>query len=199
VLPPPIRCFITDRHSLPPDTGLLNVIARHLAQGIEWIQIREKDLSARELFQLVQHALALPNPSGSRILVNTRFDVALAAGASGVHLPAGSPAARAWRGLTPPGFLIGVSCHTVEEVRAAQDEGADYAFFGPVFAPRSKISDQPPRGIAGESGLASAVRAVRIPVLALGGITPVNAAECLAAGAAGLAAISLYQESTLSC
>jgi thiamine-phosphate pyrophosphorylase len=194
----PIRCFITDRHSLPPDTALLDVIARNLARGIEWIQIREKDLSARELYELVQRAWALPNPSGSRILVNTRVDVALAAGASGVHLPAGSPAAQNWRGLTPPGFLIGVSCHTVDEVRAAEDEGADYAFFGPVFAPRSKISDLPPRGIHGDGGLASAVRAVRIPVLALGGITHANAAECLAA-AAGIAAISLYQESTPSC
>ncbi len=196
MLPQYIRCAITDRRQLPPGTALLDVIARHLALGIEWIQIREKDLSARDLFDLVQHAVALPSPSGSRILVNTRADVALAAGASGVHLPAGSPPARCWRALTPPGFLIGVSCHTVEEVRAAEDEAADYVHFGPVFVARSKTSDLPPRGL---DALASAVRAVNIPVLALGGITNANAKECLAAGAAGIAAISLYQESALSC
>jgi len=196
VLPQYIRCAITDRRQLPPGTALLDVIARHLALGIEWIQIREKDLSARDLFDLVQYAVALPSPSGSRILVNTRADIALAAGASGVHLPAGSPPAKYWRVLTPPGFLIGVSCHTVDEVRAAEDEAADYALFGPVFTPRSKTSGLPPLGL---DALASAACAVRIPVLALGGITNANTKECLAAGAAGIAAISLYQESALSC
>lgn len=193
---PPIRCSITDRHLLAPSASLLDVIARNLALGIEWIQIREKDLSALDLFHLVQSALALPNPHGSRILVNTRVDVALAAGAAGAHLPSGAPPAKTWRPLAPPGFLIGVSCHTAEEVRAAEDEGASYAFFGPVFTPRSKTSPLPPRGLA---GLARAAHAVRIPVLALGGITSANTGECLAAGAAGVAAISLYQESAPSC
>jgi thiamine-phosphate pyrophosphorylase len=191
-----IKCYITDRRLLTPPAALLDVIARNLALGIEWIQIREKDLPARDLFHLVQSALALPNPHGSRILVNTRVDVALAAGAAGAHLPAGSPPAKMWRGLTPPGFLIGVSCHTVEEVRAAEEEAADYAVFGPVFAPRSKFSPLPPHGL---DGLTRAARAVRIPVIALGGITSTNVEECLHAGAAGVAAISLYQESTRSC
>jgi thiamine-phosphate pyrophosphorylase len=189
-----LRCYITDRRSLRSDIALLDAIARHLchnrAAGLDWIQIREKDLSARDLFALVEGALALPNPAGCKILVNTRVDVALAAGASGAHLPARSPAARHWRALTPPGFLIGVSCHSADEVRAAQDQGADYAFFGPVFAPRSKTSDLPPRGL---DGLAQAARAVEIPVLALGGITAANAQDCMNAGAAGIAAISLYQ------
>ena len=193
---PFIRCAITDRRQLPPGAALLEVIARHLALGIEWVQIREKDLSATDLFDLVVSAVALPNPAGTRILVNTRADVALAAGASGVHLPAGSPPAKYWRALTPPGFLIGVSCHDAAEVPAAEDEGADYALFGPVFAPRSKTSGISPRGL---DALAGAVRAVRIPVLALGGITQANAPQCLAAGAAGIAAISLYQESAASC
>jgi len=185
-----IRCYITDRSSLPRGVALIEHIASVLTAGIEWIQIREKDLSARELFDLVRQVLSLPNPHGSRILVNTRVDVALAAGAAGVHLPAGSPAPRAWRVVTPPAFQIGVSCHTIDEVLAAQEHGADYAVFGPVFAPRSKVSALEPKGI---EGLAQAVRAVRIPVLALGGISAINAEECVQAGAAGIAAISLYQ------
>jgi thiamine-phosphate pyrophosphorylase len=88
--------------------SLLDAIARNLAADIEWIQIREKDSSARALFELVEAALKLPNPHGSKIIVNTRADVALAAGAAGaagVHLPSGSPPARLWR---RPGFLVGV-------------------------------------------------------------------------------------------
>ena len=185
-----LRCYITDRHSLPAGVTHLDNIARSLAAGIEWIQIREKDLSARDLLDLTAQVLGLPNPYRSKILVNTRVDVALAAGAAGAHLPAGSPAPRIWRALTPPGFLIGVSCHTLDEVRAAEDQDADYAVFGPVFAPRSKASGLEPRGI---EGLVQAVRAVRIPVLALGGITLTNAEDCVQAGAAGIAAISLYQ------
>jgi thiamine-phosphate pyrophosphorylase len=185
-----IRCYITNRRSLAGSIALIENIARNLTAGVEWIQIREKDLSARDLFDLTQQVLSLPNPHDSKILVNTRIDVALAAGAAGTHLPAGSPAPRIWRAFTPPGFLIGVSCHTLEEVRAAEDQGADYAVFGPVFAPRSKAAALEPRGI---EGLAQAARAVRIPVLALGGITAANAEDCVQAGAAGIAAISLYQ------
>ena len=185
-----LRYYITDRLSLPPGKSLLDVIARAMVSGVEFIQIREKDLSARALFELAQQALALPNLSGCKILLNHRVDVALAAGAAGIHLPSNSPPPRLWRAVTPPGFLIGVSCHTVAEVRAAQEEGADYALFGPVFAPRSKTSPLPPRGL---EGLAHAAAAVTIPVLALGGITQDNAAECVNTGAAGIAAISLYQ------
>ena len=184
------RCYITDRHSLSAGASLIDNIARNLTAGVEWIQIREKDLSARDLFDLTRQALSLQNPHRSKILVNTRVDVALAAGAAGAHLPAGSPVPRVWRAITPPGFLIGVSCHTLDEVCAAEDHGADYAVFGPVFAPRSKATGLEPRGI---EGLAQAARAVNIPVLALGGITAANAQDCVQAGAAGIAAISLYQ------
>ncbi len=185
-----MQCYITDRRTLPADTNLLDNIARNLAAGVEWIQIREKDLSARELFDLTALVLGLPNPHQSKILVNTRVDVALAAGASGAHLPGGSPAPLRWRACSPKGFLIGVSCHTLDEVRAAEQEGADYVVFGPVFAPRSKVTALEPQGI---DALAEAARAVRIPVLALGGITRENAPDCMRAGAAGVAAISLFQ------
>jgi thiamine-phosphate pyrophosphorylase len=181
---------------LKPPLTLIDAIARNLESGVEWIQIREKDLSARELFHLVRSALALPNPNGSRIIVNTRVDVALAAGAAGAHLPAVSPASKSWRSLVPEGFLIGVSCHAIDKVRAAEAEGADYVLFGPVFVPRSKTSPAEPRGL---NGLGQAAQAVRIPVLALGGVTIANAAECVRAGAAGVAAISLYQESAQGC
>ena len=167
---------------------MLEAIARNIAAGVDWIQIREKDLSARELLELVR--LALPNTTGSKILVNTRVDVALAAGAAGVHLPAGSIPPHAWRAIAPPEFLIGVSCHTVDEVRAAETDRADYAVFGPVFAPLSKGSDLAPRGL---DALAEAAGAVKIPVLALGGVTRDRIAACLAAGAAGVAGISLFQ------
>lgn len=185
-----IRCYVTDRHTLPSSSSLLDTVARNLAAGIDWIQIREKDLSARDLFHLTKQVLALPNPAGTKILVNTRVDVALAAGAAGVHLPAGSPAPHRWRPHTPPGFLIGVSGHTLDEVRAAEAEGADYVIFGPVFAPLSKSTDLEPRGI---QGLTEAARAVRIPLLALGGITAANTHDCIETGAAGIAAISLHQ------
>jgi thiamine-phosphate diphosphorylase len=150
------------------------------------VQIREKDLPARDLFDLVRAAIA----TGAKIIVNSRMDVALAAGAAGVHLPAGSPPPDRWRAIAPPGFLIGASCHSVEEVRAAAQHGADYVVFGPVFAPRSKSTMLDPRGL---ELLEQAARASPIPVLALGGITSENAAACVGHGAAGIAAISLFQ------
>lgn len=182
-----IRCYITDRYTLAGES-LLDAIARNLAAGIEWIQIREKDLSARALFDLVEAALKLPNPHNSKILVNTRADVALAAGAGGIHLPSGSPPARFWRRL---GFMVGVSCHSVEDVRNAETDGADYVVFGPIFPPRSKTVRAEPLGL---DGLRQATSAVRIPVLALGGVTRENSAACISAGAAGIAGITIFQE-----
>ena len=185
-----MRCYITDRLALPGPEHLLPVIARALAAGIELIQVREKDLGARALAELVRAALALPNPHGARIVVNTRVDVALAAGAPGAHLPGGSPPPSAWRGIVPPGFLFGVSCHSLDDLRAADTGGADFALYSPIFESSSKPGYGPALGL---DALRAAVHAVRIPVLALGGITETNAPACLTAGAAGVAGISLYQ------
>ena len=173
-----IQCCITDRN--------LAGIPLALSRKVDWIQIRDKNLPARDLLTLVRRVLEL----GTKVIVNTRMDVALAAGAAGLHLPAGSIPPSRWRAIAPPDFLIGVSCHTVDEVRSAEAEGADYVFFGPVFAPLSKSSHLPPRGL---NGLAEAARAVSIPVLALGGITQTNAEDCVLAGAQGIAGISLFQ------
>jgi thiamine-phosphate pyrophosphorylase len=187
-----IRCYITDRAHLTPGEALIQAIARNLSAGVNWIQIREKDLAARALFDLVAQASAgVPAPRDAKIIVNSRVDVALAAGASGAHLPAGSPAPVVWQSVVPPGFLIGVSCHTLDEVRTAEQEGAHYVVFGPVFAPLSKPSDLQPRGL---DQLARAASSVQIPVLALGGITHANTAACIAAGAAGIAGISLFSD-----
>jgi thiamine-phosphate pyrophosphorylase len=185
-----LRCYITDRKLLPSGANLLDVIARNLSAGVDWVQIREKDLSARELYQLVSSAVALLRPSGARILVNTRVDVAIAAGAHGVHLPVNSPSPAAWKSVVPAGFQFGVSCHTLAELHQAEVMGANYAVFGPVFSPRSKFTDLNPRGL---KGLRAAVRAVGIPILALGGISESNAQSCVDAGAAGVAAISMFQ------
>jgi thiamine-phosphate pyrophosphorylase len=166
-------------------TDSLEVSARAASDGVEMIQIRAKQLSARDLAQLVRGALAQARQS--KIIVNTRTDIALACGAHGVHLPAESMAPHAIRRIAPEGFLIGASCHTPDELRAAEREGADFAVYGPVFP--SVTKSLTPIGI---EAFRQAVSRVRLPVYALGGVTAENAPQCIQAGAAGVAGISLF-------
>ncbi len=198
----PILCYVTDRRALG-DRGigeLPALIRRAVAAGIHWVQIREKDLPARELLGLAREAVTAAQGSATHIVVNDRLDVALAAGAAGVHLGEQSlPVAEvvSWRraaeskARVPAGFLIGASCHSQEAALEAERVGADYVFFGPVFATPSKAAFGPPQGIA---KLKEVCRSVRIPVIAIGGVAVENAAECYSAGAAGIAAIRLFQQ-----
>jgi thiamine-phosphate pyrophosphorylase len=171
-------------------TDSLEVAARAARDGVEMIQIRAKELSARELSDLVRAVGRVAQRS--KVLVNTRTDVALACGAHGVHLPAGSMAPATIRRVAPAGFLIGVSCHASledgsDELRAAEREGADFAVYGPVFP--SVTKSLTPMGL---DAFRRAVAAVQLPVYALGGVTRENAAACIAAGAFGIAGISLF-------
>lgn len=205
----PVLCYVTDRRLLSEidaehiREALLRKIEAAASGGVDWIQIREKDLSGRDCAQLVGKALrrvrksSAGNAVPARLLVNDRLDIALSERAGGVHLgEQGLPVAEAKRlvGSCADGkdFLIGVSCHSLEAARSAERDGADYLFFGPVFATPSKAAYGAPQGLG---CLAEVCAAVSIPVLAIGGITMKNAGGCLRAGAAGLAAIRLFQQS----
>jgi len=213
-LPPgrkPIFCYVTDRRAFesgpltsdsPPGNpvslrprSLHDSIRLAASAGADWIQIREKDFEARALVELARFAVAETRATPARVFVNDRLDVALAANAAGVHLGEKSlplEMVTEWRrsaGLS--NFTIGVSCHSLESARAAERGGADYIFFGPVFATPSKAAYGAPQGI---ERLREVCATVEIPVLAIGGVKFENASACIAAGAAGIAAIRLFQE-----
>jgi thiamine-phosphate pyrophosphorylase len=171
-----LRYFITDRNLCGGLAPLLELIRKQIAAGVEYIQIREKDLSARDLWEFTRVVVAARGSAGSKILVNERADIAWSAGADGVHLPSKAPRE------TLPGLLVARSCHTEEEVRRAK---ADFVTFSPIFESPGKGSG------VGLEGLRKACQAT-VPVFALGGITWDNAPACVEAGAAGIAGIRLF-------
>jgi len=208
--------YITDRAQFRGDEStrcraLLAKIVEAARTGVEYIQLREKDLSARKLEVLARDALAAVRNSASpktvrreprtRLLINSRTDIALAVGADGVHLRAGDvapPEVRQMlelsghRPLATDHFVVAASCHTAADVLRAESEAADFAVFAPVFGKRG-AAGTPPAGLA---ALQEACR-TKIPVFALGGVTIENAASCLDAGAAGVAGIRLFQENKI--
>jgi thiamine-phosphate pyrophosphorylase len=184
--------YITDRRSLH-GTSLESFLCETIRAGVDLIQIREKDLSTRELISLTEQAVSCASGSASRIVVNDRLDVALSVGAAGVHLGHHSMPTRAVRAIVPQGFLIGVSCHSLEDAVAAESEGADYILFGPVFETPSKLPYGPPLGL---QKLQEVTARVKAPVLALGGITLERVKPCLEAGARGIAGIRIFQDAS---
>ncbi len=177
----PSLLLITDRNNtaLP----LSDVLAQALQAGCRWIMIREKDLATAELCPVVEATVTVAKDFGATVSVNNDFTAASICKVKAVHLPQGQPVATIRRVMGPE-TLIGVSAHSVAEAQLAAAEGANYVTASPVFATDSK----PGYGPALEpEGLAQIVASVRIPVLALGGVTAENAASCIAAGAAGVA------------
>ena len=205
--------YITDRTQFPGDESarqraLLAKIAEAARCGVDLIQLREKDLSSRELEALACAALRVIRPlkilangnrsPTTRLLINSRSDVAIACGADGVHLRSDdiSPleVRKIWaQAQHLASVLISVSCHSVADVARAAFEGADFAVFAPVFEKK----DSPQASPAGLDGLREACRQ-KIPVVALGGITLTMRVHAIDAGAAGIAAIRLFQENDIA-
>ena len=193
--------YITDRKQFPGSDverrRLLSKIAEAGRAGIDFIQLRERDLGARQLEQLAAAAMDALRNTTTRLLINSRTDVALAVGAHGVHLRADDITAAEARGIwmraskTKP--VIAVSCHSPEQVALAEAHGADFAVLGPIF--EKAEGPTPPMGVnvlrAATQRAIGAAEAM--PVLALGGVTLSNAAQCMAAGAAGIAGIRIFQ------
>lgn len=166
------------RHAI--SEGLIEVMPE-----ADVLQLRAKSVEAREL---LRRARWLRERFGGLLVINDRVDVCLAAGADGVHLPGGrvAPVVLKQRfGLK----VVGVSCHTIDEVMRAEQEGADYAYLSPIFEVSSKPGYGPALGLG---VLEKAARSVRMPVIALGGVTRENEASCMAAGASGIASIRYF-------
>jgi thiamine-phosphate pyrophosphorylase len=189
------RQFSGDRHE--QEQRLLAKIAECAAAGVQYVQLREKDLEARALEDLAHKAMAALGGSKTRLLINSRTDVALACGAHGVHLPANDLAASEVRaifaraGKSAP--VIGVSTHSLSQVGSAEAHGANFAVFGPVFEKSGSANRE---GLEQLRRICHRTEAAQppMPVLALGGIMLENAQKCAAAGAAGIAGIRLFQQ-----
>jgi thiamine-phosphate pyrophosphorylase len=198
--------YITDRRQFPGDTQeqeqrLLAKIAECAAAGVEYIQLREKDLETRALEELTHKAMTALAGSHTQLLINSWTDVALACGAHGVHLPANDLVASEVRsifaraGRSEP--VIGVSTHSAAEVASAEAHGASFAVFGPVFEKSGSANRE---GLEQLRRICHRTEAAQppMPVWALGGITLENAQQCASAGAAGIAAIRLFQQNNVA-
>jgi thiamine-phosphate pyrophosphorylase len=198
-LPLPIIYAITSGASTakttsesPEFSSILLLIEAAVAAELPLVQIREKSLSARVLYELTSRGAAVTRGSKTRLLVNDRFDIARAAGADGVQLTTRSLPASEVRRVCGEDFLIGVSTHSVETALEARAEGADFVVFGPVFETESKRAFGPPQGLEKLREVTSALEG--FPVVAIGGINLENVLECFSAGASGMAAIGLFNE-----
>jgi len=178
--------LVTDRRQ----TGgrdLLGVVDLALQAGVRAVQLREKDLSTRDLYDLAGKLLPMTRAAGAVLLINDRVDVAMALSADGVHLTRRSLPPRETRGLLGPARLIGISCHSLAEVREAVDGGADFIVLGPIFETPSKAAFGPPLTTA---LLREARARTSLPILAIGGIWGSRVPEVMAAGADGVATVS---------
>jgi thiamine-phosphate pyrophosphorylase len=187
----PVICLITDGQlaaQRSPD-ALVGRVAAAARAGVDLIQIRERGVDDRLLAAAVAAGVAAVRGTRARVVVNDRLDVALAAGAHGVHLRRDSYAADRVRQVAPAGFLVGRSIHGVEDAIAA-GRGVDYLIFGTVFATASK----PGRAPVGAAALQETVRATPIPVIAVGGVTIGTAGMVAGTGAAGIAAIGIFAD-----
>jgi len=165
-----------------------------VAAKVSLFQIREKALPARVLYALTSRAAEITRGSQTRLLVNDRYDIARAAGADGVHLTSHSLPAELVRRIDGPGFLVGVSTHSLEAARDAAGAGADFVVFGPVFETESKRVYGAPLGLEKLREVTTELGG--FPVVAIGGITMDNVEKCFAAGASGVAAIRLFNDAT---
>ena len=192
----PVICMITASARGGPgeEQALVDRVGAAARAGVHLIQIRQPQLEGRALARLVERSVLAAQGTAARILVNDRVDVALAAGAHGVHLRGDSMPASRVRAIAPGAFVIGRSVHAPgEAARAAQDGNLDYLIFGTVFASHSK----PGVDAAGLDALTAACAAVALPVLAVGGMTPARLDAVARAGAAGCAAIGLFADGPL--
>jgi thiamine-phosphate pyrophosphorylase len=197
-LPPaPLKYLVTPGETTPDTThtskefaAVLSLVERATAARVSLVQLREKRLPARVLYELASRAADLTRGTQTRLLVNDRADIARASGCDGVHLATQSLAPPAVRRAFGTDLLIGASAHSLEEARAARDGGADFCVFGPVFDTPSKLPFGPPLGL---ERLRAAARALApFPLVAIGGVTTENAGALLRAGAAGVAAIRMF-------
>jgi thiamine-phosphate pyrophosphorylase len=194
----PLICYVTNRRALAHSgveqrARLLALVAGAARGGVDFVQVRERDLDAGALVRLVRECLVAVEGTRCRVLVNDRLDVAVAGGAAGVHLRGDSVPARRARVLVGPTAILGRSVHSVDDMRTLGDaDPVDYLTFGTVFSSASK---EPGQALAGASALAAAVRATSRPVLAIGGITSDTITAVAEAGAAGFAAIGFFQGS----